>query len=374
MKLTASRIHSEYVIDLLKQLKNINIGTNNVMNAMKKLFHNGKISSKAVRCIMNEKLVQAHKELQNKKCIETGYWRRVKPMFLRESIYEEFEEEWRSERTRKRVLYKERRKSKVLWMKKKYRSQIKEIPECWNNVIIRDQLLDEEFDRECKAYGGVIVNEDEKSVLSMNPKYTVFDKINPINCEAECEKALTKIRWKYREEKRAESREYSEPSTVCKDDAFNFELEVFDFRDAISTNLPFNVKTSMPEKLKLDKEIKLQELKMKLKNVTETYARKNRTEHINMGENIKRGLKSLIERRDSNEIVVFQTDKSGKMSVDTKENYIMASATHFQDKEIELKEARTVETEINAHAVFWIKMLQAGKSNNDEKRYTSSIR
>ena len=74
----------------------------------------------------------------------------------------------------------------------------------------------------------------------------------------------------------------------------------------------------------------------------------------------------MIERRNSNDIVVFQTNKSGKMSVDTKENYIMASATHFQDKEIELKEARTVETEINAHAVFWIRMLQAGKSNNDE--------
>ena len=149
MKITASRIHTEYVTDLFKQLKNLNLGTNEVMNSTKKLFRSGGESAKVkvVRCIMNEKLMESHKELKSKKREEMRYWRTVKPMILRERICEEFEEEGKSERTRKRMSYKERRKSKVMWMKNKYRRQVKDIPECWNNIIVGDQELNDQFDR-----------------------------------------------------------------------------------------------------------------------------------------------------------------------------------------------------------------------------------
>ena len=62
------------------------------------------------------------------------------------------------------------------------------------------------------------------------------------------------------------------------------------------------------------------------------------------------------------------------MSVDSTEYYIRSSIPHFQDNRIEVKEVRAIEAEMNAHAVFWVRMLQAGKNNNNEGRYTNSMR
>ena len=116
MKYTTSRIHMEYVTDLFKQLKTMNLGTNEVMTIAKRLFPNGRENEKikVVRCIMNEKLSGSMNDLIKKKSEETKYWRIIKPMFQRERIYVEFEDEWKSERTRKRTSYKEKRKSKII--------------------------------------------------------------------------------------------------------------------------------------------------------------------------------------------------------------------------------------------------------------------
>ena len=48
--------------------------------------------------------------------------------------------------------------------------------------------------------------------------------------------------------------------------------------------------------------------------------------------------------------------------------------THFQDRSISKEDARHFETEVNAHAIFWVRMLQAGKDSNDGKRYESSMK
>ena len=71
---------------------------------------------------------------------------------------------------------------------------------------------------------------------------------------------------------------------------------------------------------------------------------------------------------------MYQTDKSGKMTVDTVNNYIDCSIIHFQDRNICKEEARDFETEVNAHAIFWVRMIQAGKNSNDSGRYESSMK
>ena len=98
---------------------------------------------------------------------------------------------------------------------------------------------------------------------------------------------------------------------IHNDDAFNFREDMLDFRNAKAINLPFNVKTYMPEKLEINKEIKLQELKLRLKEVTKEYTRNNNTEMSNLKDDERRGIKTLIERRDNKEIVYFKQINRG---------------------------------------------------------------
>ena len=86
------------------------------------------------------------------------------------------------------------------------------------------------------------------------------------------------------------------------------------------------------------------------------------------------GLKSLKRRQKDGEIVIFQTDKSGKLIADTPENYIEAAKPHIEkDELITVKEYKETEDLINAHAVFWLKMLQVAKNSGDEQRYKMSM-
>ena len=58
----------------------------------------------------------------------------------------------------------------------------------------------------------------------------------------------------------------------------------------------------------------------------------------------QRGVKSLIRRVKEKEIVVFQTDKSGRFSVDTPENYRESVRPHVGvDAEVDLSKHKEVE-------------------------------
>ena len=84
-------------------------------------------------------------------------------------------------------------------------------------------------------------------------------------------------------------------------------------------------------------EIKVQNMKRDLIKATEDYIteqkhiRKKRdqvSERVNLTEEETQGLKQLKERKD---IVIFQTDKSGRFAVDTPENYILATTPHVEN-------------------------------------------
>ena len=51
------------------------------------------------------------------------------------------------------------------------------------------------FTSEPKCYGGCSVDEDDKKVLSLPPKFIVYSRVDVRQCEAEIEKGLAKLRW-----------------------------------------------------------------------------------------------------------------------------------------------------------------------------------
>ena len=71
-------------------------------------------------------------------------------------------------------------------------------------------------------------------------------------------------------------------------------------------------------------------LKSDLVKVTEEYSKENHQKWSNLSIEERRGLKSLMERRKQQEIVTNVTDKSGRFSVDSIENYISLNETHVQ--------------------------------------------
>ena len=99
-------------------------------------------------------------------------------------------------------------------------------------------------------------------------------------------------------------------------------------RNLRPTDLPFNKRVVLPESILDDTEQEIQTLKTTLTKVTRTYIQgnKNTNANSNLTHKEKTGLKQLKNRDD---VVIFQTDKSGRFAIDTKENYIKATETHY---------------------------------------------
>ncbi len=115
-------------------------------------------------------------------------------------------------------------------------------------------------------------------------------------------------------------------------------------------------------------------MKTDLKGATEKYVRENKTVRINLTDSEKSGLEKLKRRQQASEIVVYQTDKSGKLTVDTPENYKEAARPHVEsDEVVTVDDFNKAEKLVQAHTVFWLEMLNVGKKSGDSLRYKTSM-
>ena len=86
------------------------------------------------------------------------------------------------------------------------------------------------------------------------------------------------------------------------------------------------------------------------------------------------GLVSSKKKAEAQENVVFQTDKSGRFSIDSLENYKTASQPHISDSVAITKgEHDRLQQLINAHSVSWIRILDAEGERNSEMRIKSNM-
>ena len=114
------------------------------------------------------------------------------------------------------------------------------------------------------------------------------------------------------------------------------ETSTIDLRYLRSTDLPFNSFVHMPPPLQEDEEIKFQNLKRDLVSVADRYVSETKAKarsesgtnikYANLSESEVKGLESIQKRDD---VVIFQTDKSGRMAIDSKQNYVAAAEVHI---------------------------------------------
>ena len=61
-------------------------------------------------------------------------------------------------------------------------------------ITVADQQIPESFSSSHRCYGGTQLSSEEK-VLSLPPKFSVYQRVEITACEAQIEKGLTKFHW-----------------------------------------------------------------------------------------------------------------------------------------------------------------------------------
>ena len=244
-----------------------------------------------------------------------------------------------------------------------------EIDKMLASVVTSDRQLPPTFSSEPRVYGGVCVTEEEKQALTLPPKFTLYDKIDREKCMVEIETMVSKYMWEIRKNTIEErdkgahqSRNVNKETNVAREYHYDVDTKTFDFRKLRPTDLPFNKHVFLPQndqnREKTEDEIQIAYLSHQLQRATNNFAREHEVQQ-NVTNQEKEGIKQLQKRDD---IVIFQTDKSSRFSVDSKDNYIAACTQHTRnDTVIEEKEYDRLITEMNAHATMWSKILKAGE-------------
>ena len=355
---------TRYVVDLFSQLRKKNIGTTNVEEACRKMCSRIGIEKRSslVERSMTWKLRDAIQCMKKAQYENTKVWRSARKELRQRGVCRKYEELWSREIHKYKEVLSQRRKKKIEFLNRKY-GRRHNVPDRVNGVIVADQAIPENFTSEPRCYGSVEVSDDEKAVLSLPPKFATFDRIDKLRCEGEVEKGLAKLRW-------SRKREDSEREDIEQDRFYRQSEKVFNFGRMKATDFPFNPRITLPEPIDKREEIRMTALKNRLGSITEEYITSKSKEDYqsNLGPLQKRGLKSLRKKTENGEVVVYQTDKSGRLSIDKPENYKKAMAPHLQGSLVTTEECNKMEEVICAHAISWTRILAIGSLVNQKDR------
>ena len=363
--------------NLLNTLRRQNIGTNEVEKWSR--ICGGQMSShiknndrKLVSSAMKMKVEDAQwneKQMKKKFLVSKTQYRNV---IKRNSFIDvEFQKLLRSELGKLWQQRKEANQKKLKHLNEKWRHQSHPNENKTKGVKYKDIDIDAEVnDKNDKVvqYGGVDMNSNLEAVLSLNPKMMTYSRISKNNVEVEIEKAVIKQRYEHMRADKSDE----EPDEEELDEVVSFERKRINYSRVRATQIPTNPRLILPKPTTLRQESAMAETKQRMLEKVDEYV-KNRCDEkgypqSNLTKDEKNGLKEIKKRIEEKEVVVFKTDKSGKLCVDKVENYKTALEVHTEnDTKIDMARVETIEKGMNKQAKVFNKIFSVGQDHPRDK-------
>ena len=367
-KTYVNMLKSKANIQLLKELTKHRIGTTTVENTIRKLcshpegeFHT-KTRLKILDMVMKEKLSDAYRCYRKKKYESNKIWRESRTI-IKGNMRGEFLNTWRRYVTRKRKEIIDDVDKKVEWLKSKWKQE-EVIPKVYEDIIIdpEDTIV---YDNSPRVYGADIdLTEEEKAVLSLPPKFAMFEKIDLTECRIRTEEALNKLRWNRLIN--------NNDSDVTEPQFFDANNQIVDINNLKATTLPFNPKVSMPGPVKQQEEVRLSKFRDEVMEAAKKCSEKTKN-NSNLTASEKKGLTSLKKKIVDGDVICCVTDKSGRWACDTRERYKEVCLDELRDESrtpaIGDREHDVGERELNSHSTAILRMmgLKEGQGTQGER-------
>ena len=235
----------------------------------------------------------------------------------------------------------------------------------------------------------VELDEDEISLLTKGPKFSVYK-----NCDREAflegmEAAFIKYRWDARQRDVEDKTPVEETEEEMLDRVRIEELEreldvesrtiftnqdkVFNWSKQRATDCKGNTRVVLPKAMCAEDEAKLAVLRIEWNALFDRYLAEdcgdNGEQKSNLTPGERRGLKSLRKRVKDGDLVVLQTDKSGRFAIMSMETYIRAGEKHTnRDTEVAWTDIKENQNLLNGHVSMCSKLDRAGIMLTESER------
>ena len=159
---------------------------------------------------------------------------------------------------------------------------------------------------------------------------------------------------------------------------YDFESKEMNFGRMRATEMKSNKRVVLPKASNIQVEALIEVRRKRAAQLYDLCVRKlgegaeKGKDNLSLGE--KRGLKSLKKRVADGEIIVCQTDKSGRFCILSREQYREAGAVHTsKDRKIDLDEQGEIERALNGHMRWWNVIWGQGECWNQESRCLANL-
>ena len=243
------------------------------------------------------------------------------------------------------------------------------------------------------VYGGIQPTVQEAAALALPPKFATFSRVSEEEMEVEAELMIAKVKWELRaRDERAALREeegrggggkwteeWAEDQQKEKE-VYCEETNTMDFAKRRVTDIPTCRRTIPPRSLPARETAILTNMKSRLNEVTRSYIKNRCDPNGNLKvNNITRdeadGMKSIKMKVNEEEWVVMQSDKSKRLTANTKQNYLERLNAHTEgDGAVGLDDKNKIERELNATTLQLARILNLGEKWNASNRHWCRVK
>ena len=240
--------------------------------------------------------------------------------------------------------------------------------------------------------GNVEVTEEEKEVITLNPKKPIQLEPKLDKFRLDLEVCFSKMRWSldkieeynllasqleetpWEELEEAEKRMYIERECLNRK-IFSREHKCLKINNFRVTESRFNAHITLPKPLSPDKEVYINLRRETFMRTMKKFLKKYEKEKIkmNISKQQFRGYKKLMKRLKDGEFKMCLTDKSNHHAVIGNEEYLEMGREHTKkDKKITLDEAIKIARESDRHTSMMLKIFNLGQDPKQKQRFRES--
>ena len=163
-------------------------------------------------------------------------------------------------------------------------------------------------------------------------------------------------------------------------EVFDKDAAILDMSKLRVTDIPTNTRVFEPRAASGPEEVKIQVQKDEVMRTCKGYTKKECNENGGVKKNNLTaqqivGKLKLQKRVRNEEIVIFPTDKSGKLAITTPEIYQEAAKIHVdKDTEVPWETLKEVETKVNRHVQQLTKAFSMGTTHGQSSRINKAFR
>ena len=312
--------------------------------------------------------------------------------------------------TRKKKEMNDKYDKKVAHLRRKFENdkeremdKVPEEMEKYGDIAIFDE---EKFDKikvaqiQAVKYGEVELDGDEEAAMKLHPKMAMPRRLDEGYMNLAMEMSFTKVRWQIKKEEETEEKEapgtwensvkdqgekdtdkvrseQNEIEEARTRQVYDCENKTYDERKQRVTDLKECSRIFLPKPLEVRKEAQIEMRREMHARISENYrgekCDKAGRQERNLTVEEQRGLKKLERRKNEGEIVIITTDKSSKMCVMRREDYLKLGEEHVsKDRVVDRQETLKIEKLLNQHALAWCKMWRTGEHHGHEDRIRQS--